>query len=241
MTLPENFQFARTFEIGSYQVNPRGELRVRSLVDILQEIAWKHADSGDFGRNLLESQQMWVLSRLEIKIEKMPLWGDTVRVFTGGRGVDKLFAFREFLMQDNDGKVLARAMSSWLLLHTRTKRIQRPEQVLPKGLFDPKFMPNWQPKKIRITGEVVSEEVVRVRYSDLDLYNHVNNTSYIRWIEDLLADKAEGIKFLNINYLMECVSGEEVNLTLYESKNQFFVKGDVKGEIVFASVVSKCI
>ncbi|HAH37333.1 MAG TPA: acyl-ACP thioesterase, partial [Algoriphagus sp.] len=61
MSYPENFQFRKIFEINSFMVSPNGTLRVKSLAVLLQEIAWKHADSEDFGRNLMESQQMWAL------------------------------------------------------------------------------------------------------------------------------------------------------------------------------------
>jgi medium-chain acyl-[acyl-carrier-protein] hydrolase len=94
MSLPEDFQFSKEFEIGSFQVNPDGRLRLASLADLLQEIAWRHADSADFGRNLVESRLMWALSRMDIRVERFPKWGETVSIFTGGKGADKLFAFR---------------------------------------------------------------------------------------------------------------------------------------------------
>ena len=169
MTLPEDFQFEKSFEVGSYQVHPSGKIRLFSLADLLQEIAWHHADSADFGRILLENRQMWVLSRLEIKVEDFPKWGDQVQLFTGGRGAEKLFAFREFMVRDNQGRVLARAMSSWLLVHTGSKRILRPESVLPPALFDPSKAPAWQPEKLSAQGELIGEEEIKVRFSDLDL------------------------------------------------------------------------
>ncbi|MDF2157345.1 acyl-ACP thioesterase domain-containing protein [Algoriphagus sp. CAU 1675] len=239
MSLPENFQYHKKFQIGSFQVDPSGKLRIRSLADILQEIAWEHADSGDFGRKLLENNQMWVLSRFEFRIQKMPLWGKHVEVYTGGRGVDKLFAFREFLVQDEDGNELARAMSSWLLVHTQTKRILRPEQVLPEELFDPTLKPRWQPEKINLEGVLIAQDSIKVRYSDLDLYNHVNNTSYIRWIEDMLGELGLDINYLNINYLGECMLGDEVNLSLFEATNHFYFKGEVGGKTMITAIISK--
>ncbi|WP_332910296.1 acyl-[acyl-carrier-protein] thioesterase [Algoriphagus boritolerans] len=137
MIIPENLQFQLPYEVGSFQVQPDGKISLTSLADLLQEIAWKHADSADFGRNLQESNQMWVLARLEINLLEFPKWGQQIQLFTGGRGADKLFAFREFLILDHNDEVLARAMSSWLLLNSESKRILKPESVLPSELFDP--------------------------------------------------------------------------------------------------------
>lgn len=238
MSLPENFQFTKDFEVGSFQVHPNGKIRLTCLADLLQEIAWRHADSADFGRNLLESKQMWVLSRLEIKVEKFPKWGDRLQLFTGGRGAEKLFAFREFMVWDQDQQVVARAMSSWLLLHIETKRIQKPDLVLPAELFDPSNAPVWQPEKLAVKGGFSTQEEIQVRQSDLDLYHHVNNTSYIRWVENFLADAGFFPSQISINYLSECLSGDRVVLSLFETETEKFIEGKVKDKAVFVARVS---
>lgn len=235
MSLAEGFQYTKSFEVGSFQVHPDGKISLSSLADLLQEIAWKHADSADFGRNLLVSHQMWALSRLDIKIFRFPKWGDSITLFTGGRGADKLFAFREFMVRDENERVLVRAMSSWLLLNSETKRIQKPEQVLPPKLFDPTHKPNWQPEKISLGGDLLGSEEIIVRLSDLDLYNHVNNTSYIRWVENLLFDHGIRPENLVINYLAECVKGDKVFLNLYKNESGFLVEGKVVEKLVFTA------
>jgi medium-chain acyl-[acyl-carrier-protein] hydrolase len=233
MHLDSNFQFSKEFEVGSYQVHPDGKLRMNSLADFFQEIAWCHADSDDFGRNLLEDNLSWVLSRFDIKAVNLPSWGETIRVFTAGRGVDKLFAFREFLITDLDGKPLAQAMSSWVLLNTVSKKLHRPEQVLPVALFDPYLKPDWQPERIRMSGKLQNEEEVKVKYSDLDLNNHVNNTVYIRWIEDFFKENNIDPSHLLINYLAECVLGDIVKIELFESDGKFQFQGKVLDKLVF--------
>lgn len=237
MIIPEGLQFGLKREVASYQVNPDGNVSLTSLADLLQEIAWKHADSADFGQNLRSSNQIWILSRLEIKVEKLPKWGDSVQLFTGGRGADKLFAFREFLVRDSDEKVLARAMSSWLLVNSDTKRILKPESVLPPELFDPTKKPEWQPEKIPLLGDLIASESVIVRLSDLDLNNHVNNTSYIRWVEDLLFDHKIHPSNLAINYLAECMVGDLVQIQLLKSKIGYVIVGKAEEKPVFAAKV----
>jgi acyl-ACP thioesterase len=238
MKYPESFQFQKNFEINSFFVNPKGSLRIKGLADLFQEIAWKHADSQDFGRNLSKANQMWVLARLELKLFQMPKWGQKVELFTGGRGVDKIFAFREFLMRDLDGNVLVRGMSSWLLLDSNSKKMLRPEMVLPVELFDPALKPEWQPGKIIKKGELIKEETIKVKASDLDLYDHVNNTSYVRWVEDLIYGMVPHVKQFSINYLSECLLGDEVTLQLFKDENAFFVMGSVEGKASFSVEVS---
>jgi acyl-ACP thioesterase len=237
MQKPSDFHYSKEFTVGSFQVHPDGKLRMNSLADFFQEVAWRHADSADFGRNLLEDNLSWILSRFDIKATNLPTWGESMKVFTAGRGLDKLFAFREFLITDLKGKPLARAMSSWVLLNTVSKKIHRADQILPIALFNPQLKPDWQPDRIRISGKLLIEEELKVRFSDLDLNNHVNNTTYIRWVEDLLKIHQIDSSNLLINYLAECVLGDEVKLELYKSEDKFQIQGKVLNKSVFLAEI----
>jgi acyl-ACP thioesterase len=232
MSLGESFQYSLPFRVGSFQVLPDGNISLTSLADFLQEIAWRHADSADFGRNLGELNLMWVLSRLDIRMQKSPKWGEEIHAFTAGRGADKLFAFREFLILDANQEVLVSAMSSWLLLNTETKRPQRVETALPTHLFDPNQKPDWQPEKIKIEGREIYSELLKVRYSDLDLNNHVNNTSFVLWVENVLRENNFEATQLLINYQAECVKGDEVKLSLWQTESGRIVQGTVDEKVV---------
>lgn len=231
------FQFHKDFEVRSYQVHPSGKLSLTALADLFQEIAWLHADSADFGRNLTAQNQSWILSRIDIHCENLPSWSDSIKVYTAGRGVDKLFAFREFLVTNPSGDILANAMSSWVLMNMQSKRLLRPEQVLPGALFDPLEKPESQPEKIRVEGDLVCTETLKVRYSDLDLNNHVNNASYIRWVENILCEnKCSKPNFL-INYQAECHLGDELEISLWKNKEEYIVQGLVGEKPVFIAKV----
>ncbi len=239
MSLPENFQFEKAFEVGAFQVHPHGDMRLSCLADLFQEIAWKHADSEGFGRSLLEQKLMWALSRIEIRVNQFPRWGDRLRIFTGGRGQAGVFAFREFLVWNEQEEVVARAMSSWLLVHIEKKRILKPDSVLPSTLFNPLDSPSWQPVKLESSGQIQDIKSIQVQHSDLDLYNHVNHTSYIRWIENRVAVQGLFPSQIAINYLAECKGGDEVSLTVLGAESSPYLQGRVQGKLVFEAQVSK--
>lgn len=238
MSLPENFQYEKFFEVGAFQVHPNGNLSLCSLADLLQEVAWIHADSQGFGKSLLEQQLMWALSRIEIKVNQFPVWGDSLRIFTAGRGQSGAFAFREFMVWDQQEQVVARAMSSWLLVHIEKKRILKPESVLPSSLFDPQSAPTWQPAKLEAAGPVQGSQHIQVQYSDLDLYNHVNHTSYIRWVENIAAKFGLFPTQLTVNYLAECKAADQVQLTLIGAPNSPFIQGRVGEKLVFEAQIN---
>lgn len=233
------FQYEKQFEVLSYQIDPNGQLRWSSLGDLLQEIAWKHADSKDFGQNLFEQGFHWVLSRMSIQVRQFPSWGDLISVKTAGRGIDKLFALREFLVEDTAGNPLATAMSAWLLLDSGSKRPKRPNQILPAELFPPQAESNLLPEKLSLPATTHKEMGFMVRPSDLDMNNHVNNVSYIRWVEDFCT--ASGIQFssLEINYLTEALLNETVDIYRSEdANNRTILTGSIKEKTVFIARIT---
>ncbi|MCH6234932.1 acyl-[acyl-carrier-protein] thioesterase [Cognataquiflexum rubidum] len=225
MATKEPFQFEKKFEVLSFQIDPFGKLRWSALGDLMQEVAWKHADSRDFGQSLFDKGYMWVLSRMQIKVHSMPSWGDHIVVKTAGRGIDKLFALREFLVEDDKGNVIAESMSAWLLLDVRSKRPQRPNQVLPPELFSQNPEKGLLPEKLESAGSFEKSTELTVRPFDLDMNNHVNNVSYIRWVEDLCI--SEGIVFhdLVINYIAEAKLHESIFLSMSQQDQYFLLSG----------------
>jgi len=233
MSHSSRFQFEKDFEIGSFQVHPDGKIRLSCVADLFQETSWRHADSADFGRNLSEENKMWVLSRMDFQCFNQPSWGQKVKTYTAGRGVERLFAFREFLMTDENDQILVQCMTSYVLLNTESKRPIRPEVVLPVHLFNPLEQPEWQAAKVKVEGEFFATEQLKVRYSDLDLNYHVNNTSYIQWVENILKEKKiRKNKFL-INFQAECLLGDLVDINLYQMEDHFIFQGLIGDKLVF--------
>lgn len=241
MSIKDSFQFQIDARIGSFQTLPNGKIRMSSIGDLFQEIAWQHADSGGFGIKLMDSNQMWALVRFDIEVIKMPSWGDQVKLFTAGRGVNKIFAFREFLMLSKENEILVKGMSSWLLLDSKSKRPTRPADSLPPELFDPSVVPSWEPHKIKVKGELILTQKIQVRFSDLDLNNHVNNTSYIRWIEDILLENNFESTSYSLNYLAEAHLKDWVTINVFKTSSKLFIKGESEDKSIFLAEVSTAI
>jgi len=123
-------------------------------------------------------------------------------------------------------------------VHIEKKRILKPESVLPPFLFDPSVAPIWQPAKLEASGSLQANKFIQVQYSDLDLYNHVNHTSYIRWIENIAADSKLFPSQIAINYLAECKAGDQVELLLLGSDSSSFIQGKVEGKLVFEAQIN---
>lgn len=205
--------------IHSYEADARGTASLSTICKFLQETAYRNADHLGFGyTQLKERNQFWVLSRILIRMERYPRWDETVQLRTWPSGVEKLFAFRDFQLLDEAGVVIGSMGTTWLVLDAERRRPRRPEIVSAVDHLCPKdraldrrpgkVLPLAQPQPAPPS----EGDFFPVRYSDLDLYHHVNNAVYVQWILDGYPQsmhREHRVKELEINFLNETVLGDE--------------------------------
>jgi medium-chain acyl-[acyl-carrier-protein] hydrolase len=225
MAAMELMQYEKEYRVHVYETGPDGRLNLYSLFNYLQDIASDHAIRLGFGRDdLLRENRIWVLSRIYAEIAEWPQWEDTIVVKTWPNGIDRLFALRNFDVSFPDGRHIASATSSWLILDMTTRKVQRPDSILAK--FYPDLNPNQSPiryaSKLEASGkESNSSRLYRISVSDLDLNLHTNNVRYLTWVSDCykLDFVMENVpRSAEINYLAESQFGEEVLITTEEEK-----------------------
>ncbi len=200
----------KQYRVHVYDTGPDEKLTLFSLFDYLQDIASDHAVLLGYGReDLVKTRRFWVLSRMYAIINDFPRWGETVVIETWPKGTDKMFALRDYEVCTPDGRIMAAATSSWLILDQGTRRICRPETTLTgnnKELLKRDSLPR-NAARLRPLNEnrrILSR--FRVRMSDLDVNLHTNNVKYIKWIVDSysLGFVMNKIPYsVEINYLSE--------------------------------------
>jgi acyl-ACP thioesterase len=109
--------------------------------------------------------------------------------------------------------------------------------VLPPELFSENADQGLLPGKLDSLDLFEKQSELTVRPFDLDMNNHVNNVSYIRWVEDLCI--SEGIVFHDflINYLTEAKLHEVISLSLFRQDEVFLLSGTSQNRQVFLASV----
>jgi medium-chain acyl-[acyl-carrier-protein] hydrolase len=99
--------------INWYDTDLNGQLKMSALANYLQESAWRHANHLGFGyEETRRRNEFWVVISLMIRMTGTPEWGKTITVETWPRGIERLFAFRDFKIMDEGGNVLGAATST---------------------------------------------------------------------------------------------------------------------------------
>ena len=83
-----------------------------AILENMQEMAGKHAELLGVGRNALMQQGMvWVLTRVEVEMDRYPRHTDTVATENFPMPVRRWFFPRYFIFRDEQGQEIGRAGS----------------------------------------------------------------------------------------------------------------------------------
>jgi medium-chain acyl-[acyl-carrier-protein] hydrolase len=210
-------RFETTFPVASYEADSARRLSLFALFNRFQELAGLHASYLKVGYGELQKSNLaWILSRIKLNILSLPGWGDTVRLATWPKGVDRLFAMRDFSLESDKGETLVLATTAWLLVDIAKGRPQRIE-TLPIDLEFPGAPQaiTESPDKIPMPENMKTLFERPIWRSDIDTNQHVNNAQYAKWIGDCFSEdqfRTRRMTTMQINYLEETLLGDTVGL-----------------------------
>jgi medium-chain acyl-[acyl-carrier-protein] hydrolase len=215
--MDEQLVWKEKLYVKSYEVDCTGGLKLQSLFNYFQEAAGNQASHLGTGYEELQKKGLfWVLSRIKIHITKMPRWHEVVSLVTWPKGVDRLFALRDFRMTDDQLNTLLTATSAWLLLDTERNRPQK-MSVLPFRILlnAGEHAINESLEKLKPARDLTLRYERKILLSNLDVNNHVNNAEYMKWIVDCFDPDQIGTKSIGsiqVNYLDEALLGDTIAL-----------------------------
>jgi len=143
-----------------------------------------------------------------------------VRLSTWPRGINGVFALRDFELANGAGSRLAAGTSSWLVLDSSSRRPQRidklllniPEQVTRQAVGrDSQKLSEFHSETVSFTR--------KARYSDIDVNSHVNSASYVNWLLDSYPaefHRAHVLRTMELNYVGETKWSDEVSVLSHE-------------------------
>ncbi len=206
--------FEKAFAVSYHELDSRGNLRLLTILNYMQDIAGAHAAVlGVSVADLRPNGLTWVLSRIHLSVDRYPRAEDTVVVRTWPATRQGLFTCREFELFDAHGTGVARATTSWALLNIATRRPVRLEEHLPPYPLVPRRALEDDFSSLPGFPEPATAEMdFRVLRDNLDINHHVNNTVFAGWALEAVPDgiAAGALAELEIAFRAEALYGEAI-------------------------------
>lgn len=204
-----------TFSVTSFLVDFNKRLSLFGLLNLFQEVAWRHADHLEVGYRQTSAQgSSWVLAKQLVEIRRWPAWGDEITIESWLRPPSSVLLTRDFVVWVGQERY-AQAACHWVTIDHGSRRLV--SLPFPPGAdyfrSDDHLAIN--PIRLMPTSPMSLVEQVKVRSSDLDMNGHVNNTRYAQWLLDALplpVLKGHELTSYQVNFLAEATTGDEVEL-----------------------------
>jgi YbgC/YbaW family acyl-CoA thioester hydrolase len=179
-----------TFQVRSYELDRKGEIGHAVLLQWFQETAFQASAALGYGmKKYDELGAAWVMRGIDVEYLQPARYLDVVEVTTWVSDFQRVRSHREYqARRAADAAVIARARVDWVFLDSKTFALRRvPAEAVE--LFQPSGDIALQPIEWpAIDGEDAVERFEstrRVQEYELDRMQHVNNTVYSNWIEEL--------------------------------------------------------
>lgn len=232
-----------TYNVSMSEADMKYCIKPAVLLNYMQDMAAKSIQKIDGNLSndaLLSNGLAWFLIRYRIEFDNYPQRVEEVKVQTESRGGNKMTAYRDFECFDNKtGARLLRAVTSWFIVNTKDKSILNIMSEYPDFPKFEKREDDLTLQKLKSIDSTDNEKLFHVRYDDLDMNGHVNNTVYVTWAMEALDYDfriQHKLKTLDIYFKHEVKYGDDI-LSLVKIDNEtlqteHLIKNAVTGDEV---------
>lgn len=241
-----NTVYESVYALKYYDFDKNYRLKPTTLMNFLQDISTLHFEMKTSDLPAEELPGLWVIVEWHVEINQMPKSVMDLVVRTEPTYFRKFIAYRRYEVLGGDGTLIATGTSKWAYIDPDLRK----QVSIPKVLNEVFGVPLHAPKPDKL--EFVNmDEVDAFEYSrksvylDIDVNDHVNNVTYIKWAIDTLSGAfmnrhvLNGIKVAFKKEVLEneCVCiGTKIKETAEAAVSRHIISsesGDVNVEVQF--------
>ena len=217
-----------------------GHIKLPDVVLLsLQVSGMQSIELGVGDKTILENYNLvWIIAGYDIEVIRLPRFGEEITIETEALSYNRLFCYRRFTIYDEAGQELIHMMATFVLMDRDSRKVHavEPEIVGPyQSEFSKKLLrgPKYQSLENPISKDY------HVRFYDLDMNGHVNNSKYLDWIFEVMgADFLTQYipKKINLKYVKEVRPGgvitSAVERTGLESEHEITSDGSTNAQAI---------
>lgn len=202
------------------EAGPGGLLRSSGYLRYAQDIAWQHSDLHGFDRAWYRQRGLlWLVRCVQLDVVGGIRSGEMASVSTQVVGARRVWARRrgDVRLGSRDGELAATVITDWVLMHEDGRAARVPAEIAERfsdgTSFEPARVTLGEPGPGAWTVELM------VRPQDLDPMAHVNNATYVDYVEEVLAAggrvQAGSLRRFQLEYLRPAGPAERLTATCW--------------------------
>lgn len=227
------------FYAETFLADSKGRMRPSNICSSMLNFAYRHADARGFGST---SSLGWVIARMGVHVERVPLEKERLRVDTWIRNLYHGFTDRCVRMVDKDGNEVVSMIATFAMIDLETRTsvdLNGDIGVAMNGCLVPDEQ--LALRRIPSINRTPVEEVTfkrRPHYSDIDINGHMNSIRYIDHILDAMPIEylnSHDITDITVAYMQEGSATEELAYGIKELEPDHYIVQVTKENGVAAS------
>ncbi len=240
-----NNTYKLDYKVKYSEVDSNYYMRLDHIITYFQDVTTLHSTKMEIdGKNLLEkSNAFWVLTKIKLKINRLPKLDDKLEIETWPTTVKGVRFCRDYNI-NKDGKVLISGVSEWCTLDADNRKPRRVDTI-----SYPHTMPHREDRSeagemLRVRETVDKADINHTHISsfiDIDTNKHTNNIAYIRMILNCFSpDEFQDIKIseFQVSFISQTFYGDSI--TVYKKKTPygFYIEGKAADTTIFNSIIN---
>ena len=217
-----------------------GHIKLPDVVLLsLQVSGMQSIELGVGDKTILENYNLvWIIAGYDIEVIRLPRFGEEITIETEALSYNRLFCYRRFTIYDEAGHELINMMAPFVLMDRDSRKVHAVEAEIV-GPYQSEFSKKLlRGPKYQSLENPISQDY-HVRFYDLDMNGHVNNSKYLDWIFEVMgADFLTHYipKKINLKYVKEVRPGgvitSAVERTGLESEHEITSDGSTNAQAI---------
>ena len=204
------------------ETDSEGKLTMASIINYFQDCSTFQSE--DLGLGVAKLRQMhlvWVLSSWQIVVERYPDLCEEITIATWPYYFQSFCGYRNFVMKDRKGQMLAYANALWSFLDTDTGRpVRVPEDIEKVYILEEKLDMNYASRKVPMPRDGERKEPFAVQKHHLDTNHHVNNGQYIQMAREYIPEDFP-IRQMRAEYKKPALLGDMIYPVVQREDNRY--------------------
>ena len=196
----------REYYVKLSEIGKENKITNKALLGILEDIGGVHSNIAGYGIPTMDKTHLtWILLDWKVQVIRRPNYAEKILARTWSKEGLKYYAYRDFEVVDEQGNIIVKAISRWVLVNIETGKMERiTDEILSK----------YQPESNKCVFEDETFDIVIANHMLFHVNHHMHNINYLDLANEALPDEVyDNEKEFNnfkISYKKEIKLGETV-------------------------------